>query len=169
MKITNDYVFFWSGFLSNFHPCKIEYGDNVFHCSEQLFMFLKAKYFNDNATAKLILAAKTPKEAKVLGRQVQNFNEEAWKLGRETCMTTAVMAKFSQNKDLKEKLLSPEYEDKTFVEASPFDTIWGIGMDENNPDVTDSSKWKGLNLLGIIITYVRKWILTFENGLDNEG
>lgn len=44
---------------------------------------------------------------------------------------------------------------KIFVEASPYDKIWGIGMDASHPDACTPAKWKGLNLLGKSITTVR--------------
>ena len=43
---------------------------------------------------------------------------------------------------------------KSFVEASPVDSIWGIGMAENNPDLLDTSRW-GQNLLGKALTELR--------------
>jgi ribA/ribD-fused uncharacterized protein len=42
-----------------------------------------------------------------------------------------------------------------FVEASPFDCVWGIGMDENAENVEDPSYWLGLNLLGQALTLVK--------------
>jgi predicted NAD-dependent protein-ADP-ribosyltransferase YbiA (DUF1768 family) len=44
---------------------------------------------------------------------------------------------------------------KILVEASPYDKIWGIGMLQSDPNATDHTKWKGLNLLGYILTRVR--------------
>lgn len=65
MKIVDNFIFFWGGWLSNFHPCRIVFGSKVFKSSEQLFMYLKALHFGD--TAERILLAETPKEAKTLG------------------------------------------------------------------------------------------------------
>jgi ribA/ribD-fused uncharacterized protein len=44
---------------------------------------------------------------------------------------------------------------KPLVEASPYDLIWGVGLGEHHPDVTDKSKWRGLNLLGQALMKVR--------------
>jgi ribA/ribD-fused uncharacterized protein len=45
--------------------------------------------------------------------------------------------KFSQNEKFKEFLLSTN--DKILVEASPYDTIWGIGMLETDPRAQNPS------------------------------
>ena len=49
------------------------------------------------------------------------------------------------------------------VEASPFDSIWGIGMSVDDPDVMDRDKWRGKNLLGWALTCVRETLLFKEN------
>jgi predicted NAD-dependent protein-ADP-ribosyltransferase YbiA (DUF1768 family) len=38
------------------------------------------------------------------------------------------------------------------VEAAPEDCIWGVGLRKDNPLIKDSTNWKGLNLLGYILT-----------------
>ena len=87
MRVTDKYVFFWGGELSNFHPCDIEfvYNKQTIKCisSEQFFMWWKAMVFNDHETADLILKAETPKEAKKLGRKVKDFNDDTWNLKKE--------------------------------------------------------------------------------------
>jgi len=45
--------------------------------------------------------------------------------------------------------------DRVLVEASPRDTIWGIGMGASNPDAKDPTKWRGRNLLGFALMEAR--------------
>jgi ribA/ribD-fused uncharacterized protein len=155
MRVTDKYVLFWGGVFSNFYPCNFETDDGVWSSSEQYFMFLKAKFFEDDETAEKIKLAETPKEAKKLGRQVKNFDEKKWEDHRRTAMFMALENKFLQNKELKDELLSEEYKDKSFVEASPVDNIWGIGLHYDDPLADDEKNWKGLNLLGKTLDHVR--------------
>jgi hypothetical protein len=117
-------------------------------------MSRKAAYFEDWVTFKKIIdEGKNPREAKKLGRQVKNFNADYW---MEVCLDEMIdvnMAKYSQNPDLKTLLLSTG--NKTIVEASPEDTIWGIGLHANDDRVLDEKQWKGQNLLGKALMEVR--------------
>ena len=63
------------------------------------------------------------------------------------------MAKFSQNKQLKEFLLSTSK--KVIVEASPYDKVWGIGMLVDDERASTPVKWKGENKLGFALMVVR--------------
>lgn len=116
----------------------------TFYNSEQAFMCRKAAYFEDWETYREILKlGENPSVAKKLGRKVKNFNPEYW---LEVCLGEMVdvnMAKYNQNPKLKEILLSTG--DKTIVEASPYDKIWGIGLHWNDDRVLDESNWKGIN------------------------
>ena len=111
-------------------------------------MAKKAEYFKDNEILEEILKAETPDKAKKLGRKVKNFDAEKVD---EVCfekMYEAVYAKFSQNSNLKELILSDEFEGKGFVEGSPFDAIWGVKMDWRNPILITRKIGKDRILLG---------------------
>ena len=68
-------------------------------------------------------------------------------------MYHANLAKFSQNEHARQALLCTG--DKILAEASPYDTIWGIGMEASDPNSTSPAKWKGKNLLGKALMRVR--------------
>lgn len=40
------------------------------------------------------------------------------------------------------------------VEAAANDRIWGVGMKKDNPAIKKRANWKGLNLLGYVLTDV---------------
>ena len=162
MKVTDKHVCFWNEWPSNWHPAEFDIEVNGtmchFHNTEQYFMYMKAIVFGDEEIAKQILADGDPKKVKALGRKVQNYDEQVWNEKRYQVMLKANVAKFSQNEDLKQLLLSKEYEGHGFVEASPYDKVWGVRMYESNPDIDDESKWKGLNLLGKVLDETRRII-----------
>ena len=67
---------------------------------------------------------------------------------------------FRQNYGLRKVLL--ETDGMTLVEASPYDEIWGIGLDAKDPQAVDRAQWRGWNLLGEILTNVREQIIQEE-------
>ena len=155
LKVYDKHVAFWGSAFSNFYPCSFTEGGKVWKNSEQCFMAKKAEYFKDVEILEEILKAETPEKAKKLGRKVKNFDAEKWSKVCFDKMDDAVYAKFSQNNDLKELLLSSDFEGKSFVEGSPFDAIWGVKMDWRNPDIDNEENWKGENLLGKVLTEIR--------------
>lgn len=159
IDITDKYAFFYTEWPSNFFRAFFDYKGQRFFCTEQAFMWEKAIKFNDEDTAKKILASTTPPEAKNLGRQVKNYVDSEWDKVRFDVMYEVNLAKYSQNEDLKKRLLDKKFDDKTFVEASPYDGIWGIKLGMGDPDLHDDTKWNGQNLLGKAITKVRGTLL----------
>jgi ribA/ribD-fused uncharacterized protein len=151
-------VFFWkpheeNGYLSNWYTSKFVDSQGVtYYNTKQYLMYQKAILFKDFQAAKLILNTKNPKLIKELGRKVSNFEETIWIKNRENIMYDGCFYKFSQNSNLKTKLLSTG--DNQLVESSPFDKIWGIGL--NKYQALKQSNWPGLNLLGKVLIKVRK-------------
>ena len=156
MRIANKKVFFFfiSSIFSNWHKCRFTINGISYNCSEQAMMHLKAKMFKDDETAIKILRTNNPREQKRLGREVKNFDQKFWDEQKEELMFRILLEKFDQNKDFKDELL--KYTDYEFVEASPYDRIWGIGLEEDNDLILDEDNWKGENLLGKAITKVCK-------------
>lgn len=127
-------------------------GEN-FRTAENYMMVGKARLFDDEAAAQKILKAKTPSEAKALGRTVKDFDDEAWKAERFKIVVQANLEKFSQNPELLDYLCTTG--DHIIVEASPPDRIWGIGLAKDNPMAQNPKTWRGLNLLGFALMVVR--------------
>lgn len=127
--------------------------EKTFNCAEQYMMAEKALTMGDEETYQKIMSVKTPRMQKALGRKVKNYSEEKWVAVREKCVYHGNLCKFTQNHDLKKKLLSTG--NKIMAEASPVDKIWGIGMGATHKDAKDTSKWKGINLLGKALMAVR--------------
>lgn len=118
-----------NGYMSNWWISNFVVNGMIFNCVEQYMMWRKAMLFGDIEVA------------------------SNWDAIKESVVYTGCHAKFSQNAELREKLLSFD-EDSIFVECSPNDSIWGIGLDASNTDSDDMSKWRGSNLLGMCIGMV---------------
>ena len=162
LKIYDKHVAFWGSAFSNFYPCKINLDDELWISSEQFFMACKARCFDDMDAFYEIKKATTPEQAKKIGRKVKGFDDKIWDKVKYEIMLAGVYAKFSQNKDLKAFILSPEFENKDFVEGSPFDGIWGVKMSYENPDIDNPENWNGENLLGKVLNKVREKIKNDE-------
>lgn len=152
--------------FSNWYPSQFYYSGIMFPTSEHFMMYYKALLFNDTESAAKILLAKTPKEAKALGRNIVNFNQDDWDEEKISIVTLGCLLKFSENKTLTDFLISTG--NKILVEASPYDTIWGVGLSESDPDILNPFKWKGQNLLGFCLMSVRN-LLSINNILIDIG
>ena len=151
MKITNKFVLFFSknDMMSNFYPKQFKHQKHIFSNSEQAFMWRKAMFFKDYEIAHRILTkAHQPNYAKSLGRKVKNFDNEQWDRVRYDIMKEVVKDKINQFDEL--QVFVRNNKDKIFVEASPFDAIWGVKLSENDDKILDPSNWNGRNLLGEI-------------------
>lgn len=147
---------FLKGFLSNWYKSEFTVNGVKFVNSEQWMMYQKAKIFGDDETAQKILASTSPKEAKDLGRKVKNYNDTIWNGVRQIVVYEGLKAKFKQNPDLAKQLLDTG--DDILVECNPYDNIWAIHMDEDDPRVQDISQWQGQNLLGFTLMLVRTYL-----------
>ena len=159
---TEDYVFFWSGPFSNWHPSNFSMENSKlqvikFNRAEQAMMYFKAELFGDEDSMGKIMRTNDPSLQKKIGRAVANYDEEVWKEKRYNIVFQLLVEKFKQNSDLKSILLNTG--DKCIVECSPYDKIWGIGMGvDQYPEILNKINWKGDNLLGEILMEVRSWL-----------
>lgn len=114
--------------LSNFHPCVVEYKGKKYPSSEHAYMAQKTL---DPELAERIRLAPLPRDAKRIGRSVEL--RPGWDEMRIQVMLDVVRCKFHQNPDLREKLLATGSAE--LVEGNTWnDTFWGVchGVGENN-------------------------------------
>jgi ribA/ribD-fused uncharacterized protein len=120
---------------------------------EQWMMAAKAKLFGDHEMFARIMTSASAREHKKLGRQVKNFDQAVWEKNMLDIVTRGNYAKFTQHPAFGRRLLSTK--EKVLVEASPLDSVWGIGMAASHPDARHPSKWLGTNMLGQALMRVR--------------
>ncbi|MGF1426022.1 NADAR family protein [Kitasatospora sp. LaBMicrA B282] len=158
------YLFFWghrpqrdgsigTGSLSQWWPSRFTVDGVDYGSAEHWMMAHKARLFGDAETEARILLARTPAEAKKLGRLVRGFDEERWAAARFDLVVAGNVAKFGQDEALRDYLLGTGT--RVLVEASPVDRVWGIGLAAHDPGADDPDRWRGLNLLGFALMAAR--------------
>ncbi len=151
MRITQTHLYFYGSFLSQWYKCFFVEEDNAFSSAEQYMMYHKALLFDKNMCDE-ILKTHNPKDVKVLGRKIKNFNAQIWDENKYEIIKKDNILKFSQNKDLLNEL--KKHKGRTFVEGSPVDCIYGVGLHWKDDLILDEKNWQGKNLLGKAITEV---------------
>ena len=138
MKTINQFrgQYYW---LSNFYTAPIEVDGIHYLNNEAAFQAAKCNNFKD----RVFFSDLAANEAKWLGRRIQL--REDWEQIKDEEMYKAVLAKFTQNPDLMEKLLQTE--NTELIEGNTWnDRYWGV----------DLKTGKGENRLGKILMRVRK-------------
>jgi len=141
----------WWKDKSQKYQFKDEYLEYV--CAEQYMMAQKALLFDDTDAFDKIMDESDPSKLKAIGRTIRNFHGSTWDEHKYDIVYKGNLLKFSQNERFKSILLGTG--DAILCEASPFDKIWGIGMDTEHPKFNDPDYWEGENLLGKILMQVR--------------
>ena len=123
-------------FMSNFHNSKVELDGIIYDNAEAAFQAQKCL----TTAEKKSFVGLNPSEAKRKGRHVKLRSD--WEQVKTEVMYTVVKNKFSQNADLREKLLATG--DAELIEGNTWhDTCWGV------------CNGKGENRLGKILVKVR--------------
>jgi hypothetical protein len=116
--------------------------------------------FGDNYIADRILGTPQahPSEHRRLGRMVRNFNASVWDCESARVVALASSLKFAHGTRLGNLLASTHR--KVLVEASPHDSIWGIGFSEQHA-IANVMSW-GRNKLGMALMKARAELLNPE-------
>ena len=130
-------------FLSNFYQSRIFIDGREFSSVEQYYQWRKCSNEEDR---KAIMSANTPGETKRIGKRVKLIPH--WEEIKLEVMYKGVRAKFTQNKQLAQRLISTV--DSKLVEGNNWgDTFWGV----------DYYTRAGNNHLGKILMRVKGEIL----------
>jgi ribA/ribD-fused uncharacterized protein len=126
---------------------------------EQYFMYTKAHHFGDKDKADQALSLSDPVDIKRLCSRPKHWNRSKWELEGPQKIRIGLLAKFTQNDHLKQKLLSSA--DLILAECSRSDYFWGIAMDISSDNLLQRP-WAGRNVLGELLMSVRSEIRTAE-------
>ena len=160
-----NYLYFWGhtppadgsinkSCLSQWFDAGFEIDGITYQTAEHWMMACKARLFGDKDSLEKIIATKDPMQAKLLGREVKNFDAKTWMAEARQFVTVGNIAKFSQNAELGAFLMGTG--NTILVEASPQDTVWGIGLVATDPKAKHPTTWQGTNLLGFALMDARE-------------
>ena len=143
-----------NGFLSNWYLSDFKVNEVKYSSMEQFMMYKKAIRFQDIEKAQQILSTNDVALIKEYGRQVKGYNDSIWCGIRQMVVYQGLLAKFSQNNILCNKLLQTQND--ILAECAVKDRVWGIGLSMKDPERLDLAKWRGQNLLGYTLMMVRE-------------
>ena len=156
-KVTKDQYYFWGGSnpLSNFHKCDFQENDVSFTSVEQYFVYKKAHHFSDEVAKQKVLTLQDPVQIK--RTMIKGYDKAQWAPMSERVMEQGLSLKFHQDEGMKKALLATEH--RELIEASPYDSMWGIGIGLHSESLTDKTKW-GSNRLGKLLMEIRERLVT---------
>lgn len=139
--------------LFNHHPSPFDMQGNKFQTMEHYLAFKKAQLSGVNATIQKAQQAVDLKEAKAILHSLREDHVAEWDTEVEGITLAGLRKKFSQNEHLLTFLKNTRQ--LQLGEAS-CNARWGIGLNLNDPNVLDATKWdpEG-NLLGRCLMKIR--------------
>lgn len=139
-------------FLSNFSTSRIEYDGYVYNNVEAAFHAQK----NSSHEYKTMMQHQDSKNAKREGRKI--LLRKDWAQVKDQIMHDIVLAKFTQNPDLKAKLIATG--DEYLLEGNTWhDNYWGVCLCNGSKCLDKVGK----NKLGLILMEVRKELKNMED------
>ena len=142
-----------NGWFSNWYLADFELDGVRYSSVEQCMMHRKALLFGDHTSADRIMRTTDPEKVKKLGREVANYSDAVWDGMRQIIVYRALLAKFGQNEELRDRLLATGTD--TLAECARKDKVWGVGLAMDDPDRFHVALWRGRNLLGFTLMLVR--------------
>lgn len=143
-----------NGYLSNWYLSSFVLDGIKFSSNEQYIMYQKCKTFGDEVSAKAVLDTDDTEEQQKIGRKAKGYIPSVWSGLRQMVAVRGLMAKFSQNEELKKKLLDTG--DAYLVECAGSDKVWACGIRLNDDDRFYADRWSGSNILGFALMEVRE-------------
>lgn len=151
----NDNVLVYFGensMLSNFYRADFTIDGIKYNCNEQYIQSKKCELFDDDYTREKVMKTTSPYQMKQLGKHVKNFNQGRWSRSAKKIAKDGAMAKFSQNPNLRKKLISTGT--RMLGEAST-ETPWGIGVRLHDNGVLNSQNWEPQSIMSDVLIAVR--------------
>ncbi|KAK5190205.1 hypothetical protein LTR92_009916 [Exophiala xenobiotica] len=137
-----------------------------------------------NGTIVCAILSPNPRDQKAIGRRTKGFNEAIWTRASFEVVVAGCIARAEVDLELREVYTLCQYQyqyqyeyeyqkfgpgpdqqgqqgqqgRRKFVEGSPMDKIWGIGLRWDDPRADDERNWKGGNRLGRCHDVAAEWM-----------
>lgn len=164
--VYDNYFFFRDGPFAYWANTPFVINDRVFHTVEHYMEYKKAVLFGDVEAAEKILTSTNQTGWRKYGGRVKGFSIKAWRNVAQQYMYEANVAKFIQNADIQEKLISTG--SKMLVSLRQNDGLWGIKMTEHEVRIMPPEQWhvRGRNWLGKTLVKVREYLINRKGQLQ---
>ena len=141
--------------FTNFYAAPIVLDGKTWPTTEHYF---QAQKFIGTSYPEVIRNFDRPRQAFDLSRNptVSRWRRNDWEEIKKDIMKKALLAKFTQHKDLRQLLLSTR--DNMLIEHTPYDKFWGDGGDGS-----------GQNQLGMLLMEIRYDLKTLQASLRQEN
>ena len=141
--------------FTNFYAAPIVLDGKTWPTTEHYF---QAQKFIGTSYPEVIRNFDRPRQAFELSRKptVSRWRRNDWEEIKKDIMKKALLAKFTQHKDLRQLLLSTR--DNMLIEHTPYDKFWGDGGDGS-----------GQNQLGMLLMEIRYYLKTLQASLRQEN
>lgn len=141
------------GYLSNWYPAYFTVDGIRFSCAGQYILYQKCVMFGNTFAAKRILDTADTDIQQAIGGTLSGYLSSVWAGMRQAVAIRGLRAKFSQNPELKEKLLATS--DAILVACAQKEQDWSCGIGLKDSLRFNAKNWTGKNLLGFALMEVR--------------
>ena len=93
------------------------------------------------------LRSKSPKDQKFYGRQCRNFDLQVWDMASIPVVVPCQIARAEADDMLRGIYMRSRK--RIFVEGSPTDVVWGVGIKCDRVAIEEENNWIGENRLGV--------------------
>jgi predicted NAD-dependent protein-ADP-ribosyltransferase YbiA (DUF1768 family) len=137
-----------NGFLSPMFPVEFTLGEKKYFTGYQAYEVARAEELGNAEVAKQLLGTRSTRTMRLHTRNLKGHPADA--RGLWTKILTAI---YQQHPPLKEKLLATGTD--ALVYADVREGPSGVGLAEKDRGVLDPSKWKGENVVGLVLETLR--------------
>lgn len=138
-------------YMSNFYPCQISMHQSVYSSAEQAFFYHKAIICEKEDAAIRLKELDDPKVIKLKGDKIPTCDK--WEKAKTAVMKNILRQKFTQNPELKAKLLGTS---GTPLLECTNNRFWGTGWFLDDLQWNETNIYPGKNVLGKLLEEIRE-------------